>query len=502
MFKKFMMFAFFTASIIIPLFGTTKLPKPFLFSLNGIYNHPISSKSPLAQAYFNQGMIFFYGYNYEESARSFQEAANLDPNCAICYWGRALALRGLENDGPSSLEIEGIHKAKSLMEHATAHEQSYINALANSYLSNRDSPKSLNQTFMNEMKKVSEQYPDDLDALTLYAKAEMDAKPVSEWDGAQKKLVNVLAKDPNHPGANHYYIHAVESSHPEDGLASAKKLEYLVPFAGHLLHMPAHIHYKMGDYHKATIANEKAIKADEDLFEKGGIKGLYFSSYYFHNLQFLIASLVMEGKRQEALQAAQKITDILKNEKPALSPYMENALSVQTLLILQRFNLETIIDRGFQQSFNLERAKDSWDQILREPKPGTQLGNGMWHYARSLVYLAKNDLEKAKIEAAAIPEERMEEKDLNMLLRIVFLNARAAIEEQEGNQAKMLQDYEEAITLENTITHFEPPLWFISSKEALGFAYLRMGRPTEAKKMFQEDLKRYPNKPWYKHENK
>lgn len=497
----FFIYIYIFTCVTISLFALkTEYPKPFLFPINGTYNHPISSKSTQAQEYFNQGMIFLYGYNFDESARSFHEAARLDPDCAICYWGNALALRNLNASlGKLSPQtIESIQKAQSLIQYATPRERAYVNALANSYLPNQNSLKSLDQAFMDEMKKVSEQYPEDLDAVTLFAKAEMDTNPANKWEGVQNKLANVLSKDPNHPGANHYYIHAVGSSHPNYGLASAGKLEYLFPFVGHLLHMPAHIYFKMGEYHKATIANVKAVQADEDFFAKEGVKQPYFSTYYLHNLQFLIATLVMEGKKDEALQVSQKINDIIKDKNLPLSLYSTNALSAQKILILQRFNLESIIGKNQTQNNDLENINKALDQIMREPKPGTPFGNGMFHFSRSLVYLARNDPEKAKIEATAILEERVdkEEDRMNTLLMIVFLNARAAIEEREGNQTKMLQNYREAINLEYLISHFEPPLWFISSKEALGFALLRLGKPLEAKKMFTEDLKKNPKKPW------
>lgn len=465
----------------VSLFAEIEHSRPFLFDTKNIYTHPIHSQSTLAQDYFDQGMIFFYGFNYDEAVRSFEEAIKQDPNCAICYWGKALALRGNTrslNDPHFSLAIESAQKAEKLISNATPQEQAYIRALANNYGSNKTSLRDLDEAFMSEMKKVSKQYPEDLDAAILYAKMKMDLTSDDEWESVKKILLEVLVQEPNHPGANHYYIHIIESSsHPEDGLAIAERLEHLVPFAGHLVHMPAHIYFKIGRYHDASVVNARAIKADEDLFAKGGIKVNYFSSYYLHNYQFLIASLVMEGKNNEALEISQKIADILAKDKPQLSLYMENALSAQRVLILQRF--------------------DAWDQILKEPKPGSPFGDGFWHFSRFLAYLNKNDLDKAKKEVAVIQEEQVEEEaSLNILLQVMFLNAQAAIEEKEGNQTKMLEDYQKAIKLEDQLPVFDPPLWFMSSREALGFALLRAGKPQEAKKMFQEDLKRHPEKPW------
>lgn len=451
-----------------------------LFNTEGIYTHPISSKEALAQKYFDQGMLFYYGFNFDEAAQDFQEAANADPTCAICYWGRALSLRGnvVSSQDPRIPEaMRSIEQAQKLASHASPQEQAYIRALANSYLTHQNSLKDLDKAFREEMEKVSKEYPDDLDVKTILANAKMEG--INGGREVLKELNGVLAKDPNHPGALHYHIHTVESIAPiEDGLESAKKLETLVPFAGHLLHMPAHIYFKMGRYHDTTLANQRAVKADEDLFSKGGIKGKYFAGYYLHNHQFLIASLVMEGNKEEALQAAQKALDAIEKEKPKLSVYTDNAMSAQKILILQRF--------------------DDWDQILKEPEPGTPFGNGMWHFARSLAYLSKDNIPQAKAEAGLIQNEQVDQEEdwMNSLLKVVYLNALAAIAEKEGNQEQAFQNYQKAIQLEDTFVNADPPVWFMSSREAYGNALLRANKHEEAKKMFQEDLKIHQNKIW------
>lgn len=454
--------------------------KPYLFSLNGIYTHPISSKQPLVQQYFDQGMVFYYGYNFDEAVRAFQAAAIIDPQCAICYWGIAAASRGnIEwiHDKRIPQAVENAKRAEQLMSSATPQEQAYIQALVNSYTPNIQSLKDWDQAFATEMKKVYGMYPDDIDAAALYANANMNVS--DDYEGVKKTFQELLKKAPKHPGLNHYHIHALDAtSEPQEGLTSAKTLETLIPFAGHLLHMPAHIYYKTGQFHEATLATERAIKADEDLFAKGGHKGDYFSGLYLHNYQFLIASLMMEGKEKEALQVVQKLNDIIEKGKPTPSLYVKNALAVQKLIVLHRFG--------------------NWEQILEEPNPGTPVGNGMWHFTRSLAYLSQNDLAKAKSEASAIQEEQVDksEDSLNVLLKVMHLHAQAAFEEKEGNQQKMIQDYQEAMELEKQIAYFEPPLWFVSAREALGFALLRAGKRTEAKRLFQEDLKMHPNKSW------
>lgn len=427
-----------------------------LFYSGGSYTHPISSKVPLAQQYFDQGMIFFYGFNYEEAARSFQEAANLDPECAICYWGKALALKGGDDAAEAKKSLE---QAQKLIGKASPKEQAYINNF-------------------EEMGKVVKEYPEDLDAKTLAAHAKM--KGIAGDKDVLEELKEVLSIDPNHPGALHYHIHLIEATKAPivEGLPSAEKLNTLIPIAGHLLHMPAHIYFKMGRYHDATLANQRALKADEDVFARGGIKGKYFASYHMHNNQFDIASLIMEGKKEEATDAARKILSVIEKEKPELTLYMDNAMSAQPLLVLQRFG--------------------DWDQILIEPEPKTPFGKGMRHFSRSLAYIAKGNIPEAKKEADLIQNEKVggEEDWMNTLLKVTYLNALAAIAEKEGNQEKAFEFYENAVELEDSFVSADPPVWFMSSREAYGKALLRVNRPEDAQKQFQKDLEITPNKMW------
>jgi tetratricopeptide (TPR) repeat protein len=451
-----------------------------LFKTEGIYTHPISSKIPLAQKYFDQGMIFFYGFNYDEAARSFQEAANIDPTCAICYWGKALALRGNVTslqDPRIPLAMKSIEQAQRLLSNATPQEQAYIKAIANSYLSNQNSLSALDQAFKFEMANLSKQYPEDLDAKTLSARAKMQG--IQGGKDVLMELNEVLEKDPNHVGALHYHIHVVESNPPiEKGLPSAKKLETLVPYAGHLIHMSAHIYFNLGLFRESSEVNKKAIQADEDLFAKGGIKGKYLAGYYLHNIQFLIASLVMEGKKNEALEAAQKALKVMEEERPVVTTYTDIALRAQKVLILQRFN--------------------DWDQILKEPTVESSFGDGMLHFSKSLAYLAKNNIAQAKQEANLIQKEPvpLEEDWMNNLLKVAYLNAQAAISEKEGNLAETFSTYQKAIQLEDSLVNSDPPVWFMSSREAYGNALLRANRPKEAAEMFREDLKKHPHKMW------
>lgn len=458
---------------------STESPRPILFNLEGKYTHPISTKEPLAQQYFNQGMVFYYGYNFDEAARDFDESARIDPKCAMCYWGKAIALRGnieSEENPRFARALESAKQAQNLIQNASPEERAYILALVNSYLQYSNSLNDLDLAFVIEMQKVAEQYPNDADAQTIYVER---SNRNHSFDDIKQKYLKIMEMNPNHPGANHYYIHALDaSSSSQEGVEVAKRLSTLYPFAGHLMHMPAHVYFKLGRFQEASQANERALKADRILFEKGGLKDRYFASYHLHNFQFYIASLTMEGKLDEALKISQKLTDAMEKEKILPSIYMQNALAAQRLLVLQR--------------------QENWEQILKEPNPGTPFGNGLWHFARSQAFLARNDIEKAKAEAALIQEQQVDqsEDDLNTQLKVFYLNAIAAIEEKEGNPSEMIKHYEEAMPLEDKISYFEPPLWFSSSREALGFTQLRAGNRAEAEKWFQEDLKKHPQKIW------
>jgi tetratricopeptide (TPR) repeat protein len=284
------------------------------------YNYPISTKNPQAQRYFNQGLLLSYGFNHAEAARAFQEAAKLDPNCAICHWGVALVLGpninvGMEKDAVPPA-WEALQKAISLSKYASPREQALIQALAKRYTPQPvEDRKSLNLAYANAMRKVAQTYPDDPDAATLFAEALMDTTPWDYWqENGQPKpeaveiiktLESVLKRNPNHPGANHLYIHAVEKERPELALPSADRLLSLFPYAGHLVHMPSHIYICTGRYHDAVLSNQRGIAADDAYLSQTQAQGIYPLAYKPHNHHFLWFAALMTGQRQIAMEAAE-----------------------------------------------------------------------------------------------------------------------------------------------------------------------------------------------------
>src|SRR5437763_2611101 len=280
--------------------GEGKAP---LFDNLGAHHHAVTTASKEAPRYFDQGLTLCFAFNHAEAIRSFQEAARLDANCAMAHWGIAFAYGANINmpmpDEAVPKAYAALQKAQELAPKATANEQAYIAALAKRYADKPTKDRApLDKAFADAMREVVRQFPDDADAATLFAEAVMDTMPWNYWaeDGKPKPetaealaaLEGVLAKHPNHVGACHYYIHAVEASpHPERGLAAAHRLRDLVPGAGHLVHMPSHIYMRIGRYEEAVDANARAVAVDERYIAAAKPDGLYPMMYYPHNIDFL-----------------------------------------------------------------------------------------------------------------------------------------------------------------------------------------------------------------------
>jgi tetratricopeptide (TPR) repeat protein len=298
-------------------------PADQLISGMGTHQYPVTTDNQQAQKFFDQGLNLIYAFNHDEAVRSFQQAAQLDPQMAMAYWGMALSLGANINsdiDGErQQLAYAAIQQALTLAPQVSLPEQDYISALATRYSLQPDADlHQLAVDYAIAMKNLVQSYPDDLDAATLYAESLMDLHPWQLWtkDGKPQPdteeilriLESVIQRDPNHPGANHYYIHAVEASpHPELALKSAKRLETLVTAAGHLVHMPSHIYFRVGDYQGAIRANQQAIAQDDIYFRNHPVQGIYAQMYYNHNLHFLMVASSMAGRYQDALQAADKL---------------------------------------------------------------------------------------------------------------------------------------------------------------------------------------------------
>jgi tetratricopeptide (TPR) repeat protein len=475
-----------------------------LFENLGGYHHAISTKVPMAQRYFDQGMVLSFAFNHAEAIRSFREAARLDPACAICYWGVALAL-GPNINAPMSQKAEeeayrAIQQALRLAGQASEAEQAYIKALAIRYAAKSPADrKALDHAYANAMRDLSWQYPDDVDAATLFAEALMDTTPWRYWTADGKPgpltpeilstLEAALARAPNHPLAIHLYIHAVEAS-PDPGRAeaAADRLVGLVPWAGHLVHMPAHIYLRVGRYHDASAVNEKAAAADEAYLAQTHAQGLYPTAYYPHNIHFLWYASTMEGRSTVALRAARKLVAVVPQEQVRAFRGMEQALPVPIFTLAQ-----------FRR----------WDEVLAEPEPPADFvySRAMWHYARGLTFAAKGALadaaqEKLRLEALAKDPavQSLETASPPLPGRSLVGIARhvlaAEIAGRQGRMEDMIRELEVAVQAQDRLPYMEPPYWYYSVRQSLGAAFLRTGRAKDAEMVYREDLRRHAHSGW------
>ena len=474
---------------------------PLLDNL-GNYRHPISTSVPLAQRYFDQGLILSYGFNLTEAERSFREAARLDPNCAMCYWGVALALGPNINttmkDDAVPKAWTALQKAIELSKNASKKEKAYIQALAKRYASKPVENRSkLNLAYVNAMRDVVQRYPDDLDAATLFAEAIMDTMPWSYWtqEGEPKPgtlelvaaLESVIKRNSNHPGANHFYIHALENKQPELAIAAADRLANLVPGAGHLLHMPSHIYIQVGRYHDAVAVNQRAVAVDDNYVAQYLAQGFPRIDYNLgHNRNFLWFAAMMAGESKVAIQAADHAAMLAE-------PKLMQESWGGTLQQYYTFPLFAFTKFGM------------WDKVFAQPAPDADLlyPTGVWHYARGMAFRGKNQLEKAAQELEqlnAIANNPAPEKAAIGEINLKIL--KAASEVLAGELAAKQGKYELAIAHLNTAValdeelHGEPALWYSPVRQTLGAVLLEAARPIEAEQIYREDLNKYPNNGW------
>ena len=461
----------------------------------GDVNHPVTTNNAEAQKFFNQGLAYLYGFNHEEAVKSFKQAAELDPNLAMAYWGIALAMGSnynVEADGPSLLQaFSNLQKAIALAPKASDHERAYINALSKRYSSDIQADKhKLALDYKNAMGELSKNYPDDLDAATLYAESMMNLRPWKLWtnDGKPAEdtleivavLESVLRRNPNHTGANHYYIHAVEASNnAERGLPSADRLGKLAPKAGHLVHMPSHIYNRTGDYAEAAKSNVDAIVVDKEYIEKSGNKGLYPNMYTNHNIHFLAAANAMKGRYADSIKAARELEG---NVGPALKamPMLE-MFYPYPLVSLTRFG--------------------KWDEVLKEPKPDASLKitTGFWHFARGSAYAASKQTANAETELAALravtksmtPEVRMFSNAATDVMKVAEFTLEGKIALARGDKAAAIDSLTKAVAAEDATYYAEPSDWDLPTREVLGGALLSFGDGVNAEKVFRAELEKH-----------
>jgi tetratricopeptide (TPR) repeat protein len=470
-----------------------------LISGLGHHHHTIKTRSPEAQKFFDQGLTLVFAFNHDEAIRSFRRAAELDPDAAMPLWGIAYAL------GPNiNLDVDPEHekaayeatlKAVKVAKGSPEIERAYVETLTKRYA---DDPKAdlkqLAAAFADAMKALSEHYPDDLDAATLYAESLMDLNPWKLWSADGKPaehteeiitvLESVMRRDPTHVGANHYYIHAVEASPtPERALASAARLEKLVPNAGHLVHMPAHVYMRTGNYEAAARANAEAARVDDVYIKANDVQGVYPLMYFNHNLDFQSAAAAMAGRYGEAKRTAERasvnIAPVVK-EMP-----MGEYLVPRPMLIDVRFQ--------------------HWNEVLKAPEPaeGLPTSRAVWHYARGVALAAKGDVAGAAKERAAVEEEaeKIPEDALWSLnqSKAVLAVARASLDARiaaaKKDRKAAIGAWTAAVEAQDELAYDEPPPWYYPVRESLGAALFLDGQKQEAEKVFRQDLERHPRNP-------
>ena len=473
--------------------------------LQNLGNHqfPVTTSSARAQLFISQAMMLTYGFNHAEATRSFREAARLDPNCAMAYWGMALVLGPNINmamapeSEPKAYEL--LQKAMALKQNISERERAFIDALAKRYTGEPSADRGAqDRAYSAAMRELHQRYPDDLDAATLYAESVMDLRPWNYWTRdmqpypetkeVMRVLESVLARNPNHPGAIHLYIHAVEYARPALAEAGAERLWKLAPGAGHLVHMPSHIFRRIGRYSDASQSNQDAIAADEDYIVQCRAQGVYPLAYYPHNIHFLWDSATMEGRRQVSLEAARKSATSIPADAWREVPLLHQFL-VAPLFAYTRFG--------------------EWEAILNEARPpqDSLFWTGVWHYARGLAFTATGKLDEANRELEHLRSLAAQESLIGY--RVTFSRNGAqpileiATEVLAGELAAKHGYYDLAVArlhraalLEDNLIYNEPPDWHVPVRQSLGAVLLAAGRPAEAEAVYWQDLSQNRENGW------
>ena len=497
----------------VPLCGTPTDDKawyrstkkaPLLKGLQGIH-FPITTNNKQAQQYFDQGLLLAYGFNHAEAARSFHQAIRLDSSCAACYWGFSYVLgpnynAGMEDDNYIRA-YQTVQKARRVAPNASPKEQALIKALAKRYpaqpVANR---ASYDQAYAQAMKQVFQAFPDDADLGALYAESIMDLHP---WDLWQKNgqaqpwtpeilatLEGLLKKYPQHIGIHHFFIHAVEASRqPQQAMVSARFLEKRVPGAGHLVHMPSHIYIRTGHYHQSTLANQRAVEADRLYLKQLHAQGAYPLAYYPHNMHFIAATATLEGNQKTAMEAARQMARQTDRQ------------------IMKQAGWGTL-QHYYTQPYYVAIKFGRWDDILhmKNEAPGLPYPTALWHYARGMAYLGKNDIQRSKAELSQLIKMASDTTlrsltiwNINSsyaLLQIAHRVLEGEMAAKEKNYAKSVVLLRQAVALEDKLNYNEPPDWLFSVRHHLGAVLLEASRWREAEQVYTEDLTSYPRNGW------
>jgi tetratricopeptide (TPR) repeat protein len=479
-----------------------------LFSGMGPYHRDITTSDPGAQRYFDQGMVLAFGFNHAEAIRSFRAAQRLDPECAMCFWGEALATGPNINvtaNGKAIMTPEAqidayaaIGKAMELRAAATERERLLIEAQAARYapepVEDRDP---LDRAYATAMGELSTRFPDDDDLAALFAEAWMNTMPWDYWsDGDTPRpetvpvieaLETILARDEQHALASHLYIHAVEaSSRPERAERAADVLADLVPGSGHLVHMPSHIYWRVGRYNDASEANVRAALVDEQYIAQCNAQGFYPALYYPHNIHFLWAASSMEGRSEVAIDAARKVAANVRLEQIEEFPMVEFFHTIPLLALVQF---------------------GRWDEVLAEPQPASELhySNAIWRYARGVALANGGELEAARAELEALQPLRDSDQidflvtmayPASALLDIADALLGGEIALAAGELDTAVASFGRAVELQDALPYMEPPFWYYPTRQSLGVALYRSGRYAEAEAVYRRDLVDYPRNGW------
>jgi tetratricopeptide (TPR) repeat protein len=483
----------------------TAAVSPDLYDDLGTFTRKVSTSVPKAQSYFDQGMRLVWAFNHDEAKRAFEEAARLDPSCAMCRWGVALTLGPNINlpalPDRAAAAVVAAKKAGELAKSrkATPVERALIAALARRY---SDPPpadpadqKKLDDAYAAAMRDVARRFPNDLDVATLYAESMMDLRPWDLWtnDGKPQQgtlqivstLERVLAKNPRHPGANHYYIHAVEASpNPGSALAAAKRIGSMMPGAGHLVHMPSHIYIRTGDYEASSEANRRAIDADAKSSVAAPPSPIY-QMYVAHNHQFLWASAMLQGRSAESLESARKTVENAPLEMLREMPGFDTVLTYP-ILALVRFG--------------------RWDDVLKEPAPPADFpfANAIHNYARGVAFAKLGRADEASAErqtvseiATKIPPDAMESLNkAHDLLDVAASVLDGQILAKKGDFDGAVSNLTKAAQAQDALKYAEPPDWYYPVRQTLGAVLLSAGRAKDAERVYREDLVRMPDNGW------
>ena len=476
--------------------------RPVLYDSLGGYAYRITTASPDAQRWFNQGLRLVYAFNHAEAQRSFREAVRLDPSCAMCFWGIALTEGGNYNH-PTDAEREkralaAVQAAGALAAGARPSERALIQAVAKRHSADPAAKRdALDRAYADAMRETARQFPDDLEAATFFADAAMNLRPWNLWlpDGTPQPgteeivatLERVLARDPNHPGALHLYIHAVEAStRPGRAEAAADRLARLMPGAGHIVHMPSHIYWRVGRYADAVTVNAAAVQADRAYFKTAQPSMIYRGLYHPHNIDFIWQSASMQGRGAETIRAAREFAENAPAEMIKQMPDMETA-PVAPIVALVRFG--------------------RWDDVLAYPAPPAEWSytRGVWHYARGVALNAKGQAAQAarelgELEAIvrAVPPTRtvaffFRAKNVLQMAANVLAGEIAA---KAGDAASAERLLRAAVAEQDTHWFTEPPPWYFPVRQSLGAVLLQFGKAADAEQVYRDDLKRNPGNGW------